>query len=116
MESAVQQIALELGETVINQTPVDTGFLKGSWFVSINNPSVSFTGVEDKSGSGSKSRIASGVQAYELGDTIYILNNTPYGPFVEYGTVKMAPRSFVRSTVGLAPQVVNATVRRFNIV
>lgn len=115
MESAVKEIASELGETVVNRTPVDTGFLKGSWFASLNNPNVTFSGVEDKSGTGSISRIDGTIQAYELGDIIYIVNSTSYGKFVEYGTSKMAPRSFVRSTVADAPQVVNATVRRFNI-
>jgi len=115
LESAVREAASEIGETVIDRTPVDTGFLRGSWFSSTNNPSVSFSGVEDKSGSSSKSRIDSSVETYELGDTIYIMNTTSYGPFVEFGTSKMRPRSFVRSTVGDAPQIVNAVVRRFNI-
>jgi len=115
MESAVKEIASELGETVVSRTPVETGRLKGSWFSTLNNPSVTFSGVEDKAGTGSISRIDSAVQSYELGDVIYIINSTPYGRFVEYGTSKMAPRSFVRSTIADAPQVVNATVRRFNI-
>ena len=115
LEEAAKESALQIGRTVVQRTPVQTGFLAGSWFVSINNGAASFQGSEDTTGANSKARIASGLEAYELGDTIYILNTTSYGEFVEFGTVKMAPRSFVRSTVGDAPQIVNATVRSFNL-
>ena len=115
LEEAAKESALQIGRTVVQRTPVQTGFLAGSWFVSINNTSASLQGSEDTTGSNSKARISSGLEAYELGDTIYILNTTSYGAFVEFGTVKMAPRSFVRSTVGDAPQIVSAAVRSFNL-
>ena len=115
MEEVVKESVLRIGQTVVQRTPVQSGFLVGSWFVSINNGEVDFVGGEDTTGANSQIRIASALEAYQLGNTVFILNSTYYAPFVEFGTVKMAPRSFVRSTAGDAPQIVNATIRDFNL-
>lgn len=115
LEAAVKESALQVGITMVGRTPVQSGLLVGSWFVSINNINVTFTGSEDVTGANSKARVATGLEAYNLGDTIYILNTTSYGGFVEFGTTKMAPRAFVRSTAADAPQIVNAVVGSFNL-
>lgn len=113
IETVFHEVVQDLAFEVIKATPWETGFLRASWFPSINDPGKIPDGVTaDPSGSFAISRIAAEVVNAKVGDTIYILNGANYAKFVEFGTSRMAPRAFVRGTVNRAPQIAKRTVER----
>lgn len=87
-----QKIAAVILQNLAKTTPIDTGKLIGSWKLGVGRKP---TGV----GSGSKSRAISPDNATKIDkitarNRVYITNNRRYASFVEFGTSKMAPRSF----------------------
>lgn len=111
IDRVVSEILQDLNEEIVRATPVDTGFLRGSWWASIGNPSVS-GGAIDKSGGIAVARmniVAAGVMP---GQTYYAMNGAAYARYVEYGTSKMAPRSFVRQTMAKAVIIAELAIAR----
>lgn len=110
-----KQFALEfiqdMNESVIESTPVKTGFLKGSWWASINDAATG-PGVADQSGATTVARVNLSAAEMQIGDVYYMLNGANYAQFVEYGTARMAPRAFVRGTIDQAQQFASEAADR----
>lgn len=111
LETVAHEVTMDLAETAITRTPVDTGFLRGSWFVSVNDIGA-FDGSPDKGGQQSVARVSVSIAGTKVGDTIYVLNGANYASYVENGNSRMAPRGFVKSTVNDAPQIAARTAAR----
>lgn len=112
LQTVAHEVTQDIALTAIDRTPVVTGNLKGHWFTSINDVNVSFDGEPDKDGAATIARVSFGISQSGIGDVINVLNGASYAQHVEFGTSRMAPRSFVRSTVNDAPQIAEQTVRR----
>lgn len=95
----------DLNEEVVRATPVKTGFLRASWWGSIGTPI-------ENAGGGSVAQMNLVAAAIVPGDVYYAMNGAAYASFVEYGTVKMAPRAFVRGTVARAGEIADAAAAR----
>lgn len=122
LEAVMRQSVLDLLEEANTPVakggnmPVDTGTLRASLSVTINDPSdrVLFQGdskpAED---------IAVSIAAFEAGDTLYGTWTANYAAFVEYGTEGRAPRYFLTQAAGSWQSIVdrNATelARRLNV-
>lgn len=108
MTAVFRESARRTISTALSYTPVDTGFLRASVRVSLQ----SMPPVDPKAtGSGPAAPGGDYVMAIagaELGQTIYAGWTAAYGPFVEFGTSKMAPRAFVARAAAQWP----ATVRQ----
>ena len=78
VERAVTEIGESVGEVLVPATPVLTGFARGNWRPSLNNPSTRPTTFLDPSGAATISRIFSVARSYKIGDTLYIVNRVPY--------------------------------------
>jgi hypothetical protein len=82
-----REFGFKILEGAINNTPVNTGRLRGGWHVTIDTPS----GVDVSTEAGSSKTALSegdgsgGVNKAEAGDTIWIQNNVPYAPVIEHG-------------------------------
>lgn len=111
LETVSHEITQDLAMTVIDRTPVDTGNLRSHWFVSINDANVSFDN-NIEGAPATVGRVSVGINQAGIGDVINVLNGASYAEHVEFGTSRMAPRSFVRSTVNDAPQIAEQTARR----
>ena len=98
IEGIARQTCMEMAERVVRATPVDTGFLRGSWQPAINAPELK-DGSPDPSGGQSIAEVMAVGNAVKPGDHFYMLNNASYAKFVEYGTSKMAGRFYVQGTV-----------------
>jgi hypothetical protein len=96
----------ELNNQVIIATPVDTGFLRNSWFGSIGSPS------GGAGGSGGASALDVATVKLWVGDVFYATNTASYAGFVEYGTIRMAPRAFVRNTIARAQEIATMVANR----
>lgn len=107
----VTEFVQDLGEAVVRATPVDTGFLRGSWWASVGSPVVG-GGSIDKSGATAIARMNLTAAGLVAGQTYYLMNGAAYARYVEYGTSRMAPRSFVRGTLARASLIAEAAARR----
>lgn len=81
-----RQSALQISENVVKATPVDTGFLRGSWQPSIGEPK-SNPGTLDPSGGKAITDVVMIVNGMNLGDSFFMLNNAAYARRLEYGFV-----------------------------
>lgn len=98
IEGIARQTCMEMAERVVRATPVDTGFLRGSWQPALNEPQMA-DGKPDPAGVQSIATVMAVGNAVKPGDRFYMLNNANYAKFVEFGTAKMAGRFYVQGTV-----------------
>jgi hypothetical protein len=100
LDALLRQSAFQLSENVVNATPVDTGYLRSAWQPSIGEPKTSAG-----TGADPVTEIGLVTAQFKAGEKFYLTNGTYYGPFVEYGTSRMAPRYFVSDQVKRWPYV-----------
>ncbi len=105
----------DVGEALVNATPVDTGFLRASWTVNIGAISESLqnkpSGGTSYPASASLAQLSVGALRSKASDTVYIVNRASYAAYVEYGTAYISPRAFVRKTVARAPAIAENAMR-----
>lgn len=86
-EVVVRRIAFDAYTRVVRKTPVDTGRARANWQVAINNlPTGQLS-------PGQRGVSLGNMNAYKLGDVIYIANNLPYIGVLEYGGYPNPPKS-----------------------
>jgi Bacteriophage HK97-gp10, putative tail-component len=113
IEAFARQVCFEMARSVVKATPVDTGFLRGSWQPSIGEPKDA-EGSEDPGGA-KASAIASLVSAdVKLGDKFYMVNNAKYARRIEYGFV--GEDSLGRKFNQSGRYFVGDTVARFKVI
>ncbi|OED34516.1 hypothetical protein AB832_07405 [Flavobacteriaceae bacterium (ex Bugula neritina AB1)] len=97
---------IALFRSVIQDTPVDTGRLRGNWQASINNPE---SGTIDAFNTGTSVAIAAAIKTVEgsqAGETLYLVNNLPYAEKIEYGYSQQAPQGMVRRNLSRITQII----------
>lgn len=114
LDKLARQCCMEISERVVERTPVDTGFLRGSWQPSIGKPEDA-KGDLDPGGALALSRISFVVTDVKVGDHFFMINNAAYARFVEHGTSKMAGRHFVSQTVKEWPSIVSQVARELKV-
>lgn len=114
VDALSRQVCQEMALKVVEATPVDTGFLRGSWQPSIGEPA-SVKGELDPTGAMAAGKVGLIISGIQAGDQFFMTNNAAYGPFVEYGTSVMAGRFFVTATVKQWKQVVDKTVKELKL-
>lgn len=80
LKAFVQDAAQTISERVIEATPVDTGFLKGSWQPALNGGDTSANGYAAAS-------VQAVVSQMKVGDIFSLVNNAAYAMRIEYGFV-----------------------------
>lgn len=109
-ERTRRAIVIELFSSVILDTPVDTGRLRGNWQASIGTPArgtieygeLSITGAID----GVRRNLGSGDV------TNYLTNNLPYAERIEYGYSNQAPEGMVRKNTIRMKAIVREQIRK----
>lgn len=76
-------VILKLFSSVIDDTPVDTGLLRGNWQTSVGTPKDGELVTTDKQGNRAKTIIPN--KLGNFGDTVHMVNNLPYAKVAEYG-------------------------------
>lgn len=115
IDALARQVCFEMAQRVVEKTPVDTGFLRGSWQPSIGKPVTDKEGSHDPGGAAAQAAIAAVIPSIKAGDRFYMMNNAAYARPVEYGTSKMAGRHYVRDTVAAWPEVVASTAAQLGL-
>ena len=77
---------IKLFSQVIDDTPVDTGRLRGNWRTSVGKPINGTLIQTDKNGTRAKGKIPSKLGYF--GDSVHMTNNLPYAKVAEYGEWK----------------------------
>lgn len=104
-------ICLRLFNAIIQDTPVDTGRLRGNWQLSLRRPKRGEIERFDKTG----------VQALRLADqemrgargdvTVYFVNNLPYAARIEFtGYSRQSPEGMVRKNIARINSLVNQAI------
>ena len=91
MTKVVRAVVLQMGNSVILRSPVDTGRFRGNWYSSLNEPINSV----DTDGEGLNTTVAK----IDVGDIFYFINNLPYAEKLEFGSSDQAPQGMVRLTI-----------------
>lgn len=92
-------IIIELFNSVILDTPVLTGRLRGNWIISSDNPSLGTVDIEDPSGATTTRKVEDFVESIGLKNVnVFLSNNLPYAWRIEYeGFSKIkSPEGMVR--------------------
>lgn len=108
----VRKTALDMFGRIVLRTPVGNpdlwqhprkgyvgGRLRNNWYCTVGQPSAETNDTPDKNGANSMASIASGVERYTLGDTIWLSNSLAYAWPVERGHSKQSPAGMVGITV-----------------
>lgn len=88
---------IELFNSVIRDTPVDTGRARGNWQTTVGTPAQSSSLRLDRSGTEAQAEVIQNVRG--LDKVNYLINNLPYIQPLEYGHSKQAPAGMVRRNV-----------------
>lgn len=87
-----KSIVLDLGTSIVRDTPVDTGQARANWRFTTTKISQAYNKARrDPSGSMAIDRLAATVAALTLQKPVYMTNNAPYIYRLENGWSKQAP-------------------------
>lgn len=106
MDAVAAMTCQDLGQMVVEGTPIDTGFARGSWQPSLNSGSLA-AGPGDPLG-----QLAMVTAQMKAGDRFFFLNNARYILRLEYGWSQQAPQGMVRIALAKARQVAEANIRK----
>lgn len=112
IEQTIQDIVIQVGESLINLSPVDTGRFKANWQFTIGAPANSSLIATDKEGDETIAKLIAAVNALEPGQVAYIVNTLIYAIPLEYGHSQMAPNGMVRLTIAEFDRIVAEAVAR----
>lgn len=111
-DQIVRGVFLQAVEGVVEKTPVDEGFARGSWVGSVNTARPSPTNNSDRSGQSTINTATAATSNYQAGDTLIISSNLPYMPLLEFGGYGTGPFATDRTTRdGYSIQAPNGMVR-----
>ena len=102
IEKIRRAIVLSLFKSVILDTPVLEGRLRGDWQITSNDPASGEANIIDPDGNKSIQNVSKFVKRMPKGEQdIYLTNNLPYAYKIEYGghsSIK-APEGMVRKNI-----------------
>lgn len=94
-----RSIALELFGSIIKDTPVDEGRLRGNWIATTAMPSTETLEVNDKSGAITINKMSRVVMGSKGEGSLFMTNNLPYAEVIEMGGPGRTPRRMVGKNV-----------------
>jgi hypothetical protein len=111
VDASLREIIIEIGNSLIRMSPVDTGRFRGNWQMSIDVPPAGTLNTLDPTGVEATARIAGESILFRAGTTAFIVNNLPYAIPLEYGHSDQAPGGMVRITQARFQQIVEEAIR-----
>lgn len=111
LDKTTRAITFALFRSVIQDTPVDTGRLKGNWQVSTGAPITGTVTTTDRTGSVTIASMSTAIGGW--GDITFMTNNLPYAEPIEYGhSHTKAPEGMVRKNMARIQHIVAAEARK----
>jgi len=106
-----KSVVIQVGASVINLSPVDTGRFLANWQFSIDGVSSASLDETDQMGDATLARFVKEVGALTYGQAAYIYNNLVYAIPLEYGHSTQSPRGMVRITQARFQEIVQQAIR-----
>lgn len=112
IEKVYRGVLIKLFGAVIQDTPVDTGALRGNWRTSVKQPLL--RALKRKSGQESMNEVRSKLAKADPRVTAYLTNNLPYAERIEYDgwSHTKAPEGMVRKNVLRFERLIKQEIRR----
>lgn len=88
---------LDIGTSIINDTPVKTGLAKGNWQSSVNEPKTERLSI--RPASDAIAELVAVLAQLKDDETFIMRNNLPYATPLEFGHSQQAPAGMVRANV-----------------
>jgi hypothetical protein len=112
LEELPRQLALEAAVRLLERSPVATGRFVANWQVSVAGAAVAFDErLADPEKTLTGERLADAIGRVPPGASIAIVNPSPYGSALEFGTPKRLPTAMVRPTFAELPAALAALAR-----
>lgn len=111
IDASVREIVIELGNSLIRMSPVDTGRFRGNWQFTIGSPATDTVADYATSAGEASARLTADAILFKAGETAYIVNNLPYAIPLEYGHSDQAPGGMVRMTLARFQKSVEDAIR-----
>lgn len=111
IDQTIRDVVIQVGETIINLSPVDTGRFKGNWQFTVGQPSNFSLDTYDKDGQQTIAALVLKVNAMEPGQVLWLVNNLVYAIPLEYGHSQKAPAGVVRITLARFQEIVDEVIR-----
>lgn len=104
-------VVIELFSSVIADTPVLTGRLRGNWQTSIGSPKKNELGV--RAGSAAQQEVQDTALKLVNDQTIFLRNNLPYAARIEYEgwSKQKAPAGMMRKNVARLTEIMQKKIR-----
>lgn len=90
IDRILRTLIINIGESVVELSPVDTGRFKGNWQMTVNSPATASLLRYDKSGSITLADIRAKANTFTAGEVAYIQNHVLYGHDLEYGSSRQS--------------------------
>lgn len=124
LDALARQSVLRMSRNVVQATPVDTGFLRGSWQPAIGAPAAVSSSSADQTGVGAMSKVALTISGIKPGVRFFMTNNARYAMRLEFGfvgqdslgrTYNQQGRFYVGNEVKRWPLVVEALAKELKL-
>lgn len=110
LDALARQSVQALAGKVLVDTPLDTGFLRGSWQPSIGDPDISHKAEPDPTGANIEAKLATIAPQIKGGVKFWMMNNAAYARYVHDGTEKMPARPWIKNAVASWPAIVREVI------
>jgi hypothetical protein len=108
IEQTIKDVVIQIGETIINLAPVDTGRFKGSFQFTVGAPA-NFSPIRyDKEGTIALAELNARVAQWDTSQVAYFVSNLVYAISLEYGHSSQAPSGVIRITIAQFEKIVAA--------
>ena len=99
-ELLFKKVCFDLSNSIIMDSPVDSGRLRGNFQPDINSIQNDVLEIDDKSGSVTVAKVATTTNKLKLGQYFTLTNNLDYAIHLEFGTAKFgfspkSPKGFI---------------------
>jgi len=113
IDKSITAVAVEAQATLVEGTPIDTGWARNNWLMSLDAPATEPAGSPDNVGSASAASqqgiaIVISSFSHRRHGNIYIANNVPYIGRLNDGYSPQAPAGYVETALDTAVAVVEA--------
>jgi len=118
-ELLFKKVCFDLSNSIIMDSPVDSGRLRGNFQPDINSIQNDVLEVDDKSGSTTVAKVSATTNKLQLGQYFTLTNNLDYAIHLEFGTAKFgfspkAPKGFIGINVMRFQNFVNQANKDLN--
>ena len=105
-------VSLSLFNSIIQDTPVDTGRARGNWQTDTGQAKSGVVERDDKGGEKASAEAKGVIEDSDLNDTLYMSNNLPYIEPLENGSSSQSPEGMVKRNFARIKRIIASKIPR----